>query len=108
MHHEQYSKFQSDYKSDVIALVGAFEQVGNPLLEYRGELIGLGPVNIYASGCGRQCEKSERHRISAAHSISQHASQHSEAFTATLHKTYLKLFKASLSEPRRKSEVSVI
>ena len=24
-HHAQYPKFQSDYKSDVIALVGAFE-----------------------------------------------------------------------------------
>ena len=27
MHHEQYPKFQSDYKSDVIALVVAFEQL---------------------------------------------------------------------------------
>ena len=33
MHHEQYPKFQSDYKSDIIALVDAFEQLGNPFLE---------------------------------------------------------------------------
>ena len=28
--HEQYPKFQSDYKSDVIALVDAFQQLVNP------------------------------------------------------------------------------
>ena len=38
---------------------------------------------------------------------SLHGSQE-EAFTSTLHKTNLKLFKASLSEPRRKSKVSII
>ncbi len=37
MYHEQYPKFQSD-KSDVNVLVGAFEQLGNPLLEDGGEL----------------------------------------------------------------------
>ena len=33
VHHEQYPKLQSDYKSDVIALVGAFEYLGNPFWE---------------------------------------------------------------------------
>ena len=41
MHHEQYSKFQSDFKSDVIALVDAFEQLGNPFLEDSGEMLDL-------------------------------------------------------------------
>ena len=41
MHHEQYSKFQSDFKSDVITLVGAFEQLGNPFLEDSGEMLDL-------------------------------------------------------------------
>ena len=41
MHHEQYPKFQSNYKSDVIALVAAFEQLGNPFLEDSGKLLDL-------------------------------------------------------------------
>ena len=41
MHHGQNHKFQSDYKSDIIALVDAFEQLGNPLFEDSGELLDL-------------------------------------------------------------------
>ena len=41
MHHEQYAKFQSDYKSDVHALVDAFEQLGNPFLEDISEQLDL-------------------------------------------------------------------
>ena len=41
MHHEQYNKFQSDFKSDVIALMDAFEQLGNPFLEDSGEMLDL-------------------------------------------------------------------
>ena len=40
--------------------------------------------------------------------LNKRVSSQEEAFTATLHKTVLKLFKASLSEPRRKSKVFVI
>ena len=40
--------------------------------------------------------------------LNKRVSSQEEAFTATLHNTNLKLFKASLSEQRRKSEVSVI
>ena len=40
MHHEQYPKCQSDYKSDVHALVAAFEQLENPFLD-SGELLDL-------------------------------------------------------------------
>ena len=32
MHHEQYSKFQLDFKADVSSLVDAFDQLGNPFL----------------------------------------------------------------------------
>ena len=42
--HEQYSKFQSDYKSVVITLVDAFEQLGNPFWE---DATGLRTVNLY-------------------------------------------------------------
>ena len=41
MHHEQYPKFQSDYKSDVIASVDAFEQLGNRFFEDSGEKLNL-------------------------------------------------------------------
>ena len=40
MHHEHYPKY-SDYLSDVIALVDAFEQLGNPFLKDKGELLDL-------------------------------------------------------------------
>ena len=39
--------------------------------------------------------------------LNNRVSSQEEAFTATLHKTNLELFKASLSEPQRKSEVSL-
>ena len=41
MHHEQYPKFQSDFKTDVNSLVDAFEQLGNQFLEDSGELHDL-------------------------------------------------------------------
>ena len=41
MHHEQYSKFQADYKFDVNCLVEAFEQLGNPFMERSGDLLDL-------------------------------------------------------------------
>ena len=39
--HEQYPEFQSDYNSGVIALVGAFEQLGNPFWEDSRGLLDL-------------------------------------------------------------------
>ena len=47
VYHEQYPEIQSDYKSDVIALVDAFEQL------QRATGLRSGPVNL-------QCEKKER------------------------------------------------
>ena len=41
MHHEQYSKFQMDFKADVSFLVDAFDQLDNPFLEESGDLIDL-------------------------------------------------------------------
>ena len=41
MHHEQYSKFQLDFKADVSSLVDAFDQLGNPFLEESGDFIAL-------------------------------------------------------------------
>ena len=40
--HEHYAKFQSTFKEDVLALVEAFNDLGNPLLEDSGQFIELG------------------------------------------------------------------
>ncbi len=40
-HHEQYVKFQRDFKTDVQAVVDAFVDLGNPFLEDTGKLIEL-------------------------------------------------------------------
>lgn len=72
MHREQYPKFQSYYKSDVVALVDACEMA--PHLFGRQRLATrFGPINFKASRCGRQYEKSEGHRTAAIHNISQQA-----------------------------------
>ena len=47
VHHEQYPKFQSNYKSDVIALVVAFE----PFLRTQQRATGLEPVTGSQSSC---------------------------------------------------------
>ena len=74
MHHEQYPKFQSDYHSDVIALLYEFEQLKNHFLEDSGELLDLDqsifmPPNVVDN------VRKVRHRISAINNISQQASQ---------------------------------
>ena len=40
-HHEMYSKFQNDFKLNVMALVDAFEKLGNPWKEKSGLLYEL-------------------------------------------------------------------
>ena len=109
MHHEQYPKLQSDYKSDVIALVDAFEQLGNPFLEDSGELLDLDQSIFMPPDMVDNVRKVKDIRLQLYTTfLNKRVSTQEEAFTATLHKTNLKLFKSCLSEPRRKSEVSVI
>ena len=109
MHHEQYPNVQSDYKSDNIALVDAFEQLGNSFLEDSGELLDLDqsifmPPNVVDNV--REVKYIGFQQYTTF--LNKRVSSQEEAFTATLHKTNLELFKASLSEPQRKSEVSLI
>ena len=109
MHHEQYPKFQSDYKSDVIALVDAFEQLGNPFLEDSGELLNLDQSIFMPQDVVDNVRKVKDIGFQLYTTFpNKGVSYQEEAFAATLHKTNLKLFNVSLSEPRRKSEVSVI
>lgn len=109
MHHEQYPKFQSDYKSDVIALVDAFEQLGNLFLEYSGELLDLDqPIFMPPDVVDNVRNVKDFGLQLFTAFLNKRVSSQEEAFTAPIHKSSLKLFKVSLSEPRRKSEVSVI
>ena len=40
-HHEQFPQFQANFKSDVLAMIEAFEELGNPFLEDSGDLLDL-------------------------------------------------------------------
>ena len=109
MHHEQYPKFQSYYTSDVIALEDAFEQLGNPFLEYSGELLDLDQSIFMPTDVVDNVRKVKDIGFQLYTTfLNKRISSQEEAFTDTLHKANLKLFKASLSETCRKSEVSVI
>ena len=109
MHHEQYPKFQTDFKADVASLVDAFEQLGNPFLEDSGQMLDLDQSIIMppevvdnmrdAENIGKQLYDSFLHK----RILTQE-----EAFTDPLPKRNLKLFKAHLAEPRRKSDISAI
>ena len=93
-------KFQSDDKSDVIALVDAFEQLGNPFLEDSGELLDLDQSIFMPPDVVDNVRKVKDIGLQLYTTfLNKRVSTQQEAFTATLHKTNLKLFKSSLSEP---------
>ena len=109
MHHEQYLKFQIDFQSDVVSLVDAIEQLGNPFLEDTGDLIDLDqsiimPFEVVNSM--RNIEETGQELYSSF--LNKRICSQEETFTATMSKSNIKLFKTQLSEPRRKSDVSLI
>ena len=105
MHHEHYPKFQSDYKSDVIALVDAFEQLGNSFFEDSDELLDLDQSIFMPPDVVGSVRKMKDIGLQLYTTLLiKLVSTQKEAFDATLHKPYLKLINHSLSEPRRKSE----
>ena len=109
MHHEQYQKFQLDFQSDVLSLVDAFEQLGSPFLEDSCDLIDLDqsiimPLEVVNSM--RNIEETGQELYSSF--LNKRICSQEEAFTATISKTNLKLFKTQLSEPRRKLDISLI
>ena len=87
---EQYPKFQSDYKYDVITLVGAFE----PFLRTQQRATGLEPDNLHAPRCGRRCKKVEDNGLQpyTAFLDTKVISQEVTSNVA-MHKTNLKLFR---------------
>ena len=109
MHHEQYQKFQLHFQSDVLSLVDAFEQLGSPFLEDSCDLIDLDqsiimPLEVVNSMTN--IEETGQELYSSF--LKKRICSQEEAFTATMSKTNLKLFKTQLSEPRRKSDRSLI
>ena len=82
VHHEQYPEFLSDYKSGVIALVAAFDQFGK---------LFLWRQQSYWTWTSRK-EKDIEFQLYTAFLRSQ---LWGAAFTATMHKTILNLFKVS-------------
>ena len=93
----------------MLALVDAFEQLGNPFLEDSGELLDLDQSVIMPPDVVDSVRKVkdiglQRYTVF----VNKQVSSQEEAFTAPIHKTNLKLFKSSLSEPRQKNQVSVI
>ena len=95
------------FQSDVLALVDAFEELGNPFLEDKGELIELdgstlmdqevidNVKNVKQIGLERYTEFLDK-RISSQE----------ESFTSTIHQTNLKLFKESSSRSPQKSQAT--
>ena len=109
MHHEQYPKFQEDFQANVNSLVDAFEQLGNPFLEESGELIDLDQSLIMPPEVVKSMRDIERTGTQLYTSFMQkRILTQEEAFTGTIPKTNLKLFKTSLSGQRQKSDASVI
>ena len=69
MHHEQYPKFQSDFKANVNSLVDAFEQLGNPFLEDSGEMLDLDQSLIIPFEVVKKYARSRRNREAAIYII---------------------------------------
>lgn len=93
----------------MLALVDAFEELGNPFMEDSGELLDLGesiimPQEIVDNMRNVKVIGFQRYKAF----VEKRVSSQNEAFTAPLPHTKLKLFKASLSQPHRKSEVAAV
>ena len=87
----------------------AFEQLGNPFLEDSVELLDLDQSIFMSPDVVDNVSKVKDIGLQLYTTFfNKRVSTQEDAFTATLHKTNLKLFKSCLSEPRRKWEVSVI
>ena len=98
MHQEQYTKFQLDFQSDVLSLVDAFEQLGIPSLEDSCDLIDLNqsiimPFEVVNSM--RNIEETRQELYSSF--LNSRICSQEEAFTATMSKMNLNLFKTQLS-----------
>ncbi|KAL7395746.1 hypothetical protein ABVT39_022389 [Epinephelus coioides] len=106
-HHQQYPKFQDDYKTDVLALVDAFEDMGNPFMEDSGDLLDLDESIVMPPYVGDRVKEVKNIGMKRyTEFVDKQVRSQEEAFTAPIPLTRLK--KAPLSQQCNKSEVVVV
>ena len=95
------------FQSDVLALIDAFEDLGNPFMEESGDLLDLDESSVMPPHVVENIRKVKdigfiRYKAFVEKRVT------SQAFTAPITQTRLKLFKASLAQPEKKSEIAVM
>ena len=93
----------------MLALVDAFEQLGNPFMEDSGDLLDLDQSLIMPPDVVDNVRKVKDIGLQRYKAfVDKRIMSQDEAFTEPIPHIKLKLFKASLSQPHQKSEVAVI
>lgn len=93
----------------MVALVDAFEQLGNPFLEDSGELLDLDQSVIMPPDVVDNVRKVKDIGLEKYTTyVNKRIISQEEAFTAPIPHVKLKLFKNALTQPRRKSDVAVV
>ena len=96
-------------QADILALVDAFEDLGNPFMEDSGDLLDLDesivmPPDVVDNV--RKVKEVGTKRYEAF--LDKRVRSQEEAFTTPIPQNRLKLFKSSFSKPRNKSEVAIL
>lgn len=93
----------------MLALVDAFEDLGNPFMEDSGDLLDLDESMIMPPDVVDNVRKVQDIGMKIYNEfVDKRIRSQEEAFTAPIPHTRLKLFKARLSQPRSKSEVALV
>ena len=95
--------------SDVLALIDAFEDLGNPFMEESDDLLDLDESIVMPPHVVENVRKvKDIGFIRYKAFVEKRVMSQEEAFTAPITQTRLKLFKASLAQPEKKSEIAVM
>ena len=93
----------------MLALVDAFEQLGNPFMENSGQLLDLDQSIVMPPEVVDNVRKVKDIGLQKYKAfVDKRIYSQEEAFTAAIPHTKLKLFTSYLSQPRQKSEVAII
>ena len=100
-HHEMYPKFQQTFRKDVLALVDSFEKLGNPWLETSGLLYDLNesivmPEEVVENV--RQFKSMGKGKFEEY--LQSRINSQTNAFTDTIKKSSLMLFKKALESKK--------
>ena len=97
------------FQSDVLALIDAFEDLGNPFMEESGDLLDLDESIVMPPHVVENVRKvKDIGFIRYKAFVEKRVMSQEEAFTAPITQTRLKLFKVSLAQPEKKSEIAVM